>query len=176
MMSPYVHVVASPNLALTTNYSTPTPEQAYLDLMKAGGQTREETATKIFDQLAPIMPTFLMGEWQGGDFDTGHPTTQVLKSINWAGKTFRTEEDVDPLIVYGEDGKRTFLDVYGRARVREMKFRGVVSAAMVYDDKPIIDHFRYVNEDTVAAMMDAKDSPAVYHFHLTRYRGVEAKM
>ncbi|KAJ7139197.1 hypothetical protein C8R44DRAFT_764039 [Mycena epipterygia] len=153
-----------------------TPEQAYFNLIKAGGQTTEENATKIFDQLAPVTPAFLMGDWEGGDFDTGHPTTQALIKINWAGKTFRTEEDVDPIVVYGADGKRTILEVYGRARVREVKFRGLVSAAMVYDDRPVIDHFRYVNEDTVAGMMDVKNAPPGYHFHLTRYRGSGAKM
>ncbi|KAJ6584085.1 hypothetical protein DFH09DRAFT_1308787 [Mycena vulgaris] len=146
------------------------PEQVYLGLIKTGGKTTEAAATKLFDQLKPIQPSFLMGEWEGSDFDTGHPTTQALKSINWLGKTFHTEEDVDPIIVRGEGGKRTVLEEYGRARVREIKYRGVVSAAMVYDDKPVIDHFRYVDENTVAGTMDVKGAPAGYHFHLTRCR------
>ncbi|KAJ7486175.1 GXWXG protein-domain-containing protein [Mycena galericulata] len=158
-------------ISLSTTTTMSSPEQAYLDLIKVGGITTEENATKIFDQLKAIEPSFLMGEWEGGDFDTGHPGTQALKAIKWAGKNFRSTEDVDPIIVYGEDGKRTFLESYGRARVREIKFRGVLSAAMVYDDKAIIDHFRYVDADTVAGMMDFKDLPAGYHFHLTRYRG-----
>ncbi|KAJ7022709.1 hypothetical protein C8F04DRAFT_1272295 [Mycena alexandri] len=138
--------------------------------MVAGGQTTESVATKIFDQLKPVEPSFLMGDWEGGDFKTGHPASEALKKLNWAGKTFRTENDVDPVVVSGEGGKRTFLEVYGHAQVREIKFRGVVSAAMVYDIRPIIDHFRYVDEETVAGMMDIKDAPAGYHFHLTRYR------
>ncbi|KAJ7263178.1 hypothetical protein B0H12DRAFT_1103588 [Mycena haematopus] len=152
------------------------PEQAYLDLIKAGGKTSEDAATKLFDQLKPIEPSFLMGEWEGGDFDTGHPVTQALKKVNWAGKMFRTEEDVDPVMAHGEGGKRVPLEEYGRARVREIKFRGVVSAAMVYDDRPIIDHFRFVNEDTVAGMMDGKNLPPGYHFHLTRYRPTDPKL
>ncbi|KAF7348298.1 FAD binding domain-containing protein [Mycena sanguinolenta] len=149
------------------------PEEQYLTIIKAGGKTSEDVATKIFDQLKPIEPSFLMGEWEGGDFDTGHPVTQALKKINWAGKTFRTEEDVDPIVVHGEGGKRTCLEVYGGARVREVKFRGVVSAAMVYDDKPVIDHFRFVSEHIVAGMMDTKAAPQGYHFHLRRYRFVK---
>ncbi|KAJ7848896.1 hypothetical protein B0H13DRAFT_2089599 [Mycena leptocephala] len=128
------------------------PEKAYLDMIKTGGKTSESAVTSIFDQLKPIEPSFLMSEWEGGDFDTGHPASQALKAINWAGKTFRTEEDVDPMVV------------------REIKFRGVVSAAMVYDDKPVIDYFRYVDENTVAGVMDAKSRPPVYHFYLTRCR------
>ncbi|KAJ6508375.1 hypothetical protein C8R45DRAFT_1059908 [Mycena sanguinolenta] len=146
-------------------------EDQYLAIMKAGGKASEDVATKIFDQLKPIEPSFLMGEWEGADFDTGHPLSGSLKQINWAGKTFRTEEDVEPIVVHGEGGKRTSLEAYGRARVREIKFRGVVSAAMVYDERPVIDHFRFVNEDTVAGLMDTKAAPPGYHFHLKRCRG-----
>ncbi|KAF8214899.1 hypothetical protein K438DRAFT_1562002, partial [Mycena galopus ATCC 62051] len=152
------------------------PEQAYLDMIKAGGKISEDTATKVFDQLKPIETSFLMGEWDGGDFDTGHPLSQGLKNIKWAGKTFRTADDVDPIVVYGERRRRILFEPYGRARVREVKFRGVVSAAMIYDNKPIIDYFRYVDENTVAGMMDRKGWPPGYHFHLTRTRAANAKM
>lgn len=145
--------------------------------MKAGGKVTEEVATTLFDQLKPIEPPFLIGEWNGGDFDTGHPVTQALKELNWVGKTFRTEEDVDPMMVRGEGGKRTSIESYaGRARIREVKFRGKVSAAMVYDERPVIDHFRYVDENTLAAMMDVKGGLPGYHFHLTRCRAASSKL
>ncbi|KAJ7213854.1 hypothetical protein GGX14DRAFT_444269 [Mycena pura] len=147
------------------------PEKAYLSLIKSGTPTTPTVLMDIYDQLRPIVPAFLLGEWAGGDFDTGHPVTRALKRINWAGKTFRSTEDVDPIVVHGEGGARIVLETYGNARIREVKFRGVVSAAMIYDNKPIIDHFRYVDEDTVAGMMDLKDGPPGYHFYLTRYRG-----
>ncbi|KAJ7160041.1 hypothetical protein C8R46DRAFT_1038374 [Mycena filopes] len=150
--------------------STPSPEQLYLDMIKARCRMTEREATEIFDQLKAIEPTFLLGEWEGGDFDTGHPASQLLKDINWVGKTFRSEHDVDPIMVRGENGSRTFLEPYGHAQLREVKFRGVISAAMIYDIKPIIDYFRYVDDDTVAGMMDAKEAPAGYHFHLKRCR------
>ncbi|KAK7048642.1 hypothetical protein R3P38DRAFT_3174890 [Favolaschia claudopus] len=144
------------------------PEQAYLDIIKAGGKTTEPNATIIFDKLKPIQPSFLLGEWEGADFDTGHHMTQQLKTMKWAGKTFHSEDNVEPIIVHGADGKRTFLEEYGHARIREIKHRGVVSAAMIYDEKPIIDYFRYVDENTVAGMMDWKNVAPNYHFHLTR--------
>ena len=53
-----------------------------------------------------------------------------------------------------------------------MKFRRVVSAAMVYDKFPIIDSFRYVADDTVLGAMDNKDQPAgigTYYFYLKRF-------
>jgi hypothetical protein len=34
--------------------------------------------------------------------------------------------------------------------LREVKFRGVVSAAMIYDTQPVIDHFRLADANTVA--------------------------
>ncbi|KAJ7069512.1 hypothetical protein C8F01DRAFT_1245712 [Mycena amicta] len=137
-----------------------------------------DTLTALFDQLKPIAPGFLLGEWSGGDFDTGHPASQALKAIKWAGKTFRSTEDVDPIIVSGdgESEKRVVLEEYGRARIREIQFHGVVSAAMVYDIRPIIDHFRYVDENTVAGVMDVKDAPAGYHFYLTRLPAGPAKL
>ena len=51
-----------------------------------------------------------------------------------------------------------------------MKFRGVVSTAMIYDTRAVIDHFRYVDENTVAGAMDARHlaEAGVYYFYLTR--------
>lgn len=51
-----------------------------------------------------------------------------------------------------------------------MVFRGVASAAMIYDTKPIFDHFRYVNEDMVLGAMDCPKvmGPQTYYFYLTR--------
>lgn len=56
-------------------------------------------------------------------------------------------------------------------KIREMVFRGVISAAMIYDTKPIFDHFRYVNEDMVLGAMDCPKvmaGPETYYFYLTR--------
>ncbi len=42
------------------------------------------------------------------------------------------------------------------ARLRRVEHRGVVSAAMVYDALPIIDHFRRLDEVTLLGLMDAR--------------------
>lgn len=41
---------------------------------------------------------------------------------------------------------------------------------MVYDDYPILDHFRYVDDNTVAGAMDSKQLAqfGLYHFFLFR--------
>lgn len=57
-------------------------------------------------------------------------------------------------------------------QLRKVEFRGVVTASMVYDKIPIIDSFRYVDEDTVIGAMDNKENPAAegtYYFYLTRF-------
>lgn len=43
-----------------------------------------------------------------------------------------------------------------RARLRMTEYRGKVSATMVYDQKPINDVFRKVDENTVLGVMDLK--------------------
>ncbi|MGB3698876.1 MAG: GXWXG domain-containing protein [Gordonia sp. (in: high G+C Gram-positive bacteria)] len=55
-----------------------------------------------------------------------------------------------------------------RARLRAVEYRGTVSAAMVYDDLPIIDNFRRLNADALLGAMDLRDSPAPYFFLLER--------
>lgn len=55
-----------------------------------------------------------------------------------------------------------------RARLREVSYRGQVSAAMVYDDLPIIDHFRRFGPDVLLGAMDMRDSPRPYFFLLER--------
>lgn len=55
-----------------------------------------------------------------------------------------------------------------RARLRDIEFRGVSSAAMVYDHLPTIDHFRRVDEDTLLGAMDMRGMPEPYFFILAR--------
>ena len=57
-------------------------------------------------------------------------------------------------------------------QLREMVFRGVTSTAMIYDGRPIVDHFRYVSEDVVMGAMDCPKveamQPGTFYFYLTR--------
>ncbi|KAH6976576.1 GXWXG protein-domain-containing protein [Ilyonectria destructans] len=100
-----------------------TPEQRLVELTKVEGRLEESTLAQVFDQLKPIESEFMIGKWKGGSFESGHPVHEQLGSLKWAGKDFRS--------------------------LRDFKFRGVVSAAMVYDTLPIIDQFRFVSETMV---------------------------
>ena len=51
---------------------------------------------------------------------------------------------------------KTFKTVKSKARLREISYRGTVTAAMIYDDLAIIDIFRKIDDTTVLGVMDLK--------------------
>ena len=55
-----------------------------------------------------------------------------------------------------------------KARLRSARYRGVDSATMIYDQLPINDVFRGLDDDTVLGAMDLRGSPAPYFFVLVR--------
>ncbi|MCV9966842.1 DUF4334 domain-containing protein [Pararhizobium sp. BT-229] len=54
------------------------------------------------------------------------------------------------------------------ASLKTMSFQGVVSAAMVYDDQPIVDHFRRMDERRVMGAMTIQADDRIYFFELER--------
>jgi hypothetical protein len=54
------------------------------------------------------------------------------------------------------------------AALRPLSFRDKVSAAMVYDRQPIIDHFRRVDAETVIGAMCTEGDERLYFFLLRR--------
>lgn len=56
----------------------------------------------------------------------------------------------------------------GKARMRSIKCRGKLSAAMVYDNLPIIDHFRKAGGGMLLGMMDRKGDKDPYFFLLEK--------
>ncbi|KAJ5885410.1 hypothetical protein N7495_009920, partial [Penicillium taxi] len=146
--------------------STRTPEQEFAELIKRDNVGSEELFA-AYDKLAPIPIDKVVGSWKGGSVNTGHPTQEILKSMSWAGKDFHSSENVDPIMIYNAEGERVWESKWGHARLRQVEFRGKVSTAMIYDDHPIIDYFRYVNDDLIAGAMDAKTFPGgTYFFYL----------
>ncbi len=55
-----------------------------------------------------------------------------------------------------------------KARLRNVQHRGKISAAMIYDQRPIIDVFRRVDDTTLLGVMDMRALPQPYFFILTR--------
>jgi hypothetical protein len=95
-------------------------ERAWIDLTKRDGNISADEAAATFSALKPVDASFMTrgaGEWQGADLNTGHPTRNKMMELNWAGKTFRSAEDVDPIVVYDGNGQRKWNSDWGHARV-----------------------------------------------------------
>lgn len=54
------------------------------------------------------------------------------------------------------------------ARIRMVEYRGKVSAAMIYDNLPIVDVFRKVDDNTLVGVMDLKGMRQPFFFALKR--------
>ncbi|KAL2825547.1 hypothetical protein BJY01DRAFT_256234 [Aspergillus pseudoustus] len=157
------------------------PENLLPSILR-GDRITPLAATTYFNALPPISLESLIGSWRGTCVLTDHPGTKPLLDVHWEGKTFRSVNDVDPIIVRDGNGKRVVNGFMGKARVegeqiREVKYNGVVSAAMIYNEKPIIDYFRKINDHTVIGVMDALESTADHglYFILERIGDEEDK-
>lgn len=54
------------------------------------------------------------------------------------------------------------------ASINTVAFEGVESAAMIYDDQPIVDHFRRINDDRLMGLMAMRDDDRFYLFEPER--------
>lgn len=54
------------------------------------------------------------------------------------------------------------------ASLRTVSFEGVLSAAMVYDDQPIVDHFRRMDDTRIMGAMTIRGDKRIYFFELER--------
>jgi len=124
-----------------------------------------------YDSLPAVDGAFMLGEWRGGCFKTGHPGEAMLGKLNWRGKRFTSATDVSPMLCEDETGEVVVNPVLGAAQLREVVYRGVATATMVYDSQPIFDHFRQIDADTVLGVMDRKGDTQPLFFWLQRYSG-----
>ncbi|MEM7740769.1 MAG: DUF4334 domain-containing protein [Pseudomonadota bacterium] len=172
-----------------------------MNLQENWGQRKTtQEALALFDGLPAIGIEDMMGRWTGAELPTGHALDGVLRVARWHGKSFRSANDVDPLVHEGlfgrfavnpalmplglamharflRNGLTTFLFLLSqpiigtrkpKARLRMIDFRGVVSATMIYDAKPINDYFRKFSDDEVIGLMDVRDIDQPYFFALKR--------
>ncbi|MBH0774912.1 DUF4334 domain-containing protein [Nocardia bovistercoris] len=119
--------------------------------------------------------------WYGKQFDDAETVHPLLFS-DTTGKIFAVDPRRVPLSLTGKvplsgmRAARKSLRYLGAAlrttrpaaRLRSIEYRGVVSAAMVYDHLPIIDHFRRVDADTLFGVMDMRGLREPYFFVLCR--------
>ncbi|MDF2828184.1 MAG: hypothetical protein K0R01_1467 [Mycobacterium sp.] len=144
------------------------------------GRTDEISDTDLdafWDTLEPTTIDFMIGEWQGGEFQTGHRANGFMKRLNWFGKTFVSAAEAKPLVCLDADGNKfsNTEAMNGEASLWLEEFRGEVTASMVYDGKPVHDHFKKVDDDTVLGIMNGKGAidtssgdPRYLYFYLRR--------
>lgn len=130
----------------------------------------------LWADLATVEVEEVFGPWRGGDFSTGHIASTVLEKVSWHGKRFDGPLAAVPLVCRGEDGElysNTEAGGGGEASLWPVAFRGEVTATMVYDRLPVLDHFKRVDDDTLMGIMNGKLDSAfgvkdLYYFWLER--------
>jgi hypothetical protein len=130
----------------------------------------------LWADLATVTVEEVLGGWRGGDFATGHVASTVLEKVRWHGKRFDGPLAAVPLVCRDDSG-----ELYsnkeagggGEASLWPVQFRGEVTATMVYDKMPVLDHFKKVDDDTLMGIMNGKLGAAfgiedLYYFWLER--------
>ena len=130
----------------------------------------------LWESLDPVTVEDVLGRWRGGDFATGHVVSTVLTKVRWHGKWFDSPSEVTP-IVCRDDAEELYANEKaaggGGASLWPVEFRGEVTATMVYDRLPVLDHFKRVDDHTLMGIMNGKLEAAfgladLYYFWLER--------
>lgn len=155
------------------------PKQNLVHLLEKG--MSQEEAFSFFDQLQPITLDEMLGSWKGKEAPSHHPMDGLLTKFRWYGKKFISPEEVHPLVFEKQNGDLFYVNPSrllqqpeqgtplpepeqlqaaetqeSKARMRMVEYRGKLSAAMIYDQLPIIDIFRKVDDHTLFCVMDFK--------------------
>ncbi|WP_320784124.1 DUF4334 domain-containing protein [Streptomyces sp. CRN 30] len=145
----------------------------FKELQRKGGPVDPSELDTIWTVLATVRPEDILGEWQGGEFRTGHPLDGTLAEAGWYGKTFAAVQDAKPLICRDAAGGLYSNRELGKgeASLWTVEFRGEATATMIYDGRPVLDHFKRVDDTTLMGIMNAKGVPAegpFFYFFLER--------
>ncbi len=107
----------------------------------------------LWADCAPVRAEEVLGAWRGSDFPSaGHPVSGMLQGARWHGKRFDSLSEAHPLICRDDAGELVSNAELGKglASLWDVEFRGEVTASMVYDGQPVIDHFKVVDRDGTA--------------------------
>lgn len=145
----------------------------FTEFKERSGDIADSELDEFWAELKPAAIEEMLGEWKGGEFQTGHKMNGQLEKASWFGKTFTSVSDVQPLVCLDADGNK-FSNVEmgkGEASLWLEDFRGEVTATMVYDGQPVHDHFKKIDDDAVMGIMNGKgvrDNGKYYYFYLER--------
>ena len=128
------------------------------ELKRRDGQIADAELDEFWATLPPAGIDFMLGEWKGGEFQTGHKANGFMKRLNWFGKTFNSVADAQPLVFFDADGNKfsNTEAMNGEASLWLEEFRGESTATMVYDGKPVHDHFKVIDDNAVLGIMNGK--------------------
>jgi hypothetical protein len=145
----------------------------FAELRERAGQIPDAELDDFWASLEPATIDFMIGEWAGGEFVTGHRMNGRLDKAKWFGKTFVSACDVKPLICLDDDGNK-FSNIEmgnGEASLWMEEFRSESTATMVYDGQPTHDHFKVIDANAVMGIMNGKkvlDNGRYFYFFLER--------
>jgi hypothetical protein len=128
------------------------PVQRLAVLRAAPDPIDEDRVAGLWEVLPPAGLTEMLGHWRGGLLNTGHPHNRRRTPSPWHGKYFESVERALPDVCMTDDGRR-----YTRGATASLwlvQFRGEMTASLIYDRKPVIDHFKHVDENTVLGVMN----------------------
>ena len=145
----------------------------FTEFKERGDQISDAELDDLWASLEPATVDFMIGEWKGGEFLTGHMMNAQLEKVGWFGKSFASTSDVQPLVCLDADGNKYSNKEMGKgeASLWLEEFRGEVTATMVYDGQPVHDHFKRIDDDAVMGIMNGKgvlDNGRYYYFYLER--------
>ncbi|WP_405808832.1 DUF4334 domain-containing protein [Streptomyces sp. NBC_01520] len=131
---------------------------------------------EVWAALATVRPEEILGDWKGGEFRTGHPLDGTLEKADWYGKSFAAVHDAKPLVCRNAAGELYSNRELGKgeASLWTVEFRGEATATMIYDGRPVLDHFKRVDDTTLMGIMNGKGVPAdgpFFYFFLDRAPG-----
>jgi len=157
---------------------TDTPSRtSFTDLTQRTDQLTDAELDGFWAILEPATIDFMIGEWKGGEFQTGHRSNGFMTKLNWFGKTFVSASDAKPLVCLDADGNKfsNTEAMKGEASLWLEEFRDEVTATMVYDGAPIHDHFKKIDDNAVMGIMNGKKAidttsgtPRYLYFYLER--------
>ncbi|UAK39789.1 DUF4334 domain-containing protein [Gordonia bronchialis] len=157
----------------TTTMSRDEARATFAELRAVDGLVDDAMLDAVWAGLDTLRPEEMLGAWKGGEFVTGHAINGMLTKARWYGKTFVSRNEVQPLVCRDEDGKLYSNQKLGKgeASLWAVEFRGEVTASMVYDGQPVIDHFKRVDDTTVMGIMNGKGGVVDgrhFYFYLER--------
>ena len=148
----------------------PDPGGAYANFRNSSQVISESELAEWWAALPSTPVHDMIGLWRGGLFDTGHPFNRRDAGHTWFGKDIRAVDDAFPTVCVNADQLRYLAPVHGS--MWTILFRGEPTASLIYDDRPVIDHFKTVDADTRLGVMNRPEdrkSDRWLYFWLERF-------